>query len=497
MSTGLGLGGRAVRLAGVVAGLIAAGVGGGRAWAGGFEAPGIGVEAMGRGGAFTAKADDGTALEYNIAGLARQRGTRLTLEGKLVLNDHSFQRAGAYPVGEGNDAFAGMPYPKISNTHGVSGAPLLALSSDFGIFDRWTFAIGVTTPSASDADRTFPSTVAGAPAPQRYDLINANLFIFYPMVAAAVRVTKWFDMGLALQMVYGRIDLKAVAYADVGCTGAEATSCDAPLRITTTGFTATGALGLMFHPLRSLHIGLNLRGPIILNTSGDVTAEAPTKLPIALDPGSEANPAKGTLPLTFPWVLRLGIRYAFMQADRELGDIEVDGTYESWSQAQNPGDNLSVPSLGPFSDIKANLTHNYKDTGSVRVGGAYNLWFQNHSVLTLRLGVFYDSSATEPKDTRVDFDTLAKIGATLGAGFRTHGVTINAAYAYIYSPDRTVSDGNQHIINGTTGSTTGANGQPLPVYNNGTYHAATQLVLLGLKFQFDELLHRKRVLKYD
>ena len=41
--------------------------------AGGFELPGNDAEALARGGAFTAKADDGAALDYNVAGLARQR----------------------------------------------------------------------------------------------------------------------------------------------------------------------------------------------------------------------------------------------------------------------------------------------------------------------------------------------------------------------------------------------------------------------------------------
>ncbi|HEX4461131.1 MAG TPA: hypothetical protein VIA18_24290, partial [Polyangia bacterium] len=43
------------------------------AWAGGFELPDNDAEALARGAAFTAKADDGMAIEYNVAGLARQR----------------------------------------------------------------------------------------------------------------------------------------------------------------------------------------------------------------------------------------------------------------------------------------------------------------------------------------------------------------------------------------------------------------------------------------
>jgi len=65
--------------------------------AGGFEIPDNGTEALGRGAAFTAKADDGTALQYNIAGFARQRGTRLLVNTNLWVSDYSFARSGTYP----------------------------------------------------------------------------------------------------------------------------------------------------------------------------------------------------------------------------------------------------------------------------------------------------------------------------------------------------------------------------------------------------------------
>ena len=483
----------------VVAAVVLLG-GGTTAWAGGFEAPGAGAEAMGRGGAFTAKADDGSALLYNLAGLARQRGTRLLLEGKLAFHSSDFSRGGVYPDAAGSTAWAQQPYPTVSDTNGISGAPLIALSSDFEYFDRWTFAIGLITPEAQDANRQYPSSVNGTwPAPQRYDLIWAKLLLPIPVLAAAVRVTKWLDIGLGLELLYGNFNLKATAFADLGtlCPGPESTQCDVILNIKTKGFTATGALGLMFHPLPALHIGLNVRGPIFLNTSGDVTASSPPALPAALDPGSEGNPAKATLPFRLPWVVRLGIRYAFMEGKREKGDIELDGTYEGWHEAEGTGDALSIPSLGPFSDIKATLLHHYKDTGSVRLGGAYNHLFKNDSELTVRLGLFYDSSATTSAYTRNDFDTLDKIGATVGLGFKIRGITINAAYAATTSPSRTVTDSNQRVINGVSGATVLNNGDPTSVFGNGKYTAQTHTAFLGLSFNIERIMKKERVLKYD
>src|SRR6202012_4876762 len=93
------------------------------------------------------------------------------------------------------------------------------------------------------------------------------------------------------------------------------------------------------------------------------------------------------------------------------------------------------------------ITHHYQDTGSVRVGGSYNVRLPA-GVLSFRLGFFYDSSATKDKDTRMDFDTLAKIAGPAGLGYSVRGVTLNLAYAYMWEPDRTVTNGDIQSING-------------------------------------------------
>lgn len=48
---------------------------GGPAYAGGLSTPGQGARALGMGGAFTAVADDGSAIYYNSAGMSQIYGT--------------------------------------------------------------------------------------------------------------------------------------------------------------------------------------------------------------------------------------------------------------------------------------------------------------------------------------------------------------------------------------------------------------------------------------
>jgi long-subunit fatty acid transport protein len=467
------------------------------AFAGGFEFPGNGTEALGRGAAFTAKADSPLALDYNVGGLAKQRGTRLLFDSNLVFQNFSFQRAGSYPVENdmaGNPLpYSGQPYPKMTNQAGPFYAPFLGLTTDFNKFDRWTFAFGVYGPSAMGnkvwgATTTLPNGTA-APAPQRYDVVQANLLTFFPTFAAAVRATHWLDVGIALHLVVGIFDLQNISITDLGstnCPNLESANCDSSTHLKTTGFSATGSIGAMFHPHRNIDIGLNARMPIVLDTSGTVDATSPPAAPIPL------NQDVAKFNTRLPPIVRLGVRYKFLGLDNfEHGDIELDGTWEGWNWAEGDGDKIQIDQLGPFSDIHPTLTHHYKDTFSIRLGGAYNIRLPA-GVLALRLGGFYDSAATDLKDQRVDFDTAERYGATAGLGYSVRGVSLNIGYAYMYEPDRNVTNGDIQSINGVANGSTQTTNGPTPVINNGLYHAQNMILSFGLQIAWEELLKRQK-----
>jgi long-subunit fatty acid transport protein len=461
-----------------------------RVHAGGFEMPANDAEALGRGGAFTAKADNGAALEYNVAGLAAQRGTRSLVGMNLVFQEYSFTRAGSYP-GPANamTPYAGQPYPTVSNTGGPQAVPFIGVSTDFGWFRRWTFAVGLFAPH-SYGGRTFPDQIAGMPGPQRYDLLSEKLIIAYPTLAAAVKVTRWLEIGVGVHLVVSHLEFRTVSYVDLGrfvCLNGEYAPCDSPGRVSLDGVTATASLGVMLHPIEGLDVGLNLRGPAALDDSGTVSATAPQVQPMQIQPDQAHFLAH------LPFVLRLGVRYGFRKDGFERADLELDGTYESWHSAEGDGDKVRIPNLAIFTDVNPTILHHYIDTFGVRVGGAYNVQLPA-GVLTLRLGLFYDSPATHTADTRLDFDTLAKVAPTFGLGYRVRGVAVNLAYAYVWSPDRDVRDGDIRGINAVTMGTTASstpNMDPLPVVNNGHYHAASQILSVSLNVAWDEALHKR------
>jgi long-chain fatty acid transport protein len=470
-----------------------------RAHAGGFEVPDNGTEALGRGGAFTAKADDATALQYNVAGFARQRGTRLLLNANLTLDDYSFQRAGTFPdnASDARTPWGGAFYPKVKNQGGPFFAPFIGASTDFGYFDRFTIAAGVFGPSGV-GNRTYPLGVSGAPSAARYDVVQAKTFVALPTLAFAYRVTDEIDLGVGLHAVIASFDLTSVSSTDISralCPTVEYVGCDAQTRVQTTAFTYAGSLGAMWHPSPSFAMGLNVRSPITIDSEGTANASAPAVTPTTV------SPAPAQFHTKLPLVVRGGARVVFWEeaegadgAKRafERADLEVDATYEAWSSAQGDGSRVDIPQLNLFKDIHTTIAHKFGDTYSVRLGGQYNFEALG-SVMSLRAGGYYDATATSAAYTRMDFNTLDKYAATVGVGFHVGGLRFNVAYAEVFSPERIVTDGQVRPINGSQkGQPIDGAGKLLPAVNNGVYDAHMRIVSFGMQVVFDEVLGNKR-----
>jgi long-chain fatty acid transport protein len=471
--------------------------------AGGFEVPDNGTEALGRGGAFVAKADDPTAIMFNPAGLAEQRGTRALLDAHVVMSSYSFQRFGVYPDDPTDPAtpWGQFPFPKVVDRGGPFFAPFLAATTDFGALDWLTVAIGVFGPSGI-ANRTYPIGVQGGPSASRYDVVQPSSTIILPTLAAGVKPLDWLDLGVSLHLVDGVFSLASTSFVDLGdgptgpCKNYEYHPCDSlsSVHATATSFAAT--FGALVKPSRTLSFGLSARTPISLDgNDGQVTVlSTPLGQPIP-------TPGNATLHTELPWYWRAGARLAFLDDDGfEAGDVELDGTYETWGTQQAVGPHIHIDHLGPtgpaFDDINIDVLHHYNDTFSIRGGGAYNAKLP-FGVLVLRAGAYYDKSATSdnPGYTRMDFDTLDKVAGTVGVGLKWHGFTFNLGWAEVFEGDRTVAPGQGRLrpIDGAQhGAGVDASGNPLPAVNEGQYSGHTEIFSFGVVAVFDEILGWER-----
>src|SRR5512140_904377 len=86
------------------------------ATAGGLLLPGAGAASTSRAGAAVASADDGEALVLNPAGIAKAKGTMITLSAAMIDYAMTFQRRGTYdPVPGENYPYAGQPFAAVQN----------------------------------------------------------------------------------------------------------------------------------------------------------------------------------------------------------------------------------------------------------------------------------------------------------------------------------------------------------------------------------------------
>lgn len=477
----------------------------GAASAGGFEMGANGTEALGRAGAFTAKADSPLALEYNVAGLAQQRGTRVLFDSNLFFSDYRFQRTGGDALG---------PYAEVSD-HAQQPfyAPWFGLTTDFGYFKRWTFSIGGFGPASVGRHDfgIFASSGGTRGGAGRYDVVATDLLIIQPTFAVAFHAHRVIDIGLSVQQVSAVLNLASASYvsqavpnhpeSDACAMQSETPGCDTFTRVQVRSFNNFALqLGLLLHPIGGLHIGAHVRSAVNLGirpieATGIVSATDPPNVPLSSTFGDAAATAHMNALFTtwLPWILRAGVRYAFGRPGREIADIELDATYEMWGQIDGSDNTLTLQNppqlVNGGNPITIRLTHNFHDTFSLRLGGSFTQPIGPEAGITLRLGALYDSSSSPTAFTRIDFDTLAKVGATAGLGFRVRGFTVNAAYAYLHSLPRTVTDGELRPIDGQTGKDLMIGGQLAPAINNGTYSGHNHIVSVGVTFLFDEIVH--------
>ncbi len=446
----------------------------GAARAGGMnEAPEQGAQALARGGAFVAKADDATAILHNVAGLAGQRGTRILLGANLQASSFTFRRVGNYPADAGADA--GRPYPAVTNTGGPGVLPMLAVASDLGT-ERLGVGIGVFGPNANTGKR-YEGVVGTAPSPARYDTVSGEggSLLLLPTAGAAYALSSRLRIGVSAHAAFGSFQQGSTLYWNLpdaagkpACAGPENPKCDGRAAVSVDGLGFGGAVGALYRASEHVEIGAQARTGSTIDASGQATIMRPNKSYV----GNKAHAA--TLALDLPLVAQVGVRYIETAGTFEVYDLELDVRYEGWGASEGP--RVDIPDVSSFASEQG-----WNDTFAVRAGGAYNLAV-GRAVVALRAGAYYDGSATDAKMTRLDWDTLAKVGSTLGVGLRAGAFSLSVAYAATASIPRMVMDGGLHLKNAADQDAE-TKDQSLGVLNDGEYRGFSHT--LGLSVEVD------------
>jgi long-chain fatty acid transport protein len=402
------------------------------AQASGFYFGDNGSKALLQGGAFTAQADDLTAIMYNPAGLAQLDGVQFAIDAQLINHDTSFKRQD--PGFDPNNPSA-LPNT-VTNTGGIFFLPFIGASYALNLMDhRLTLALGVYGPP-SDGRYNYGAGPNGEPdicatdaagvktcrpaepnyakdangkyiqsprkyAPARYSLINNDIIIIYPSFSAAFQIHRRFSVGISLQLVVSKFMFRQALYSGLSTPTTQAGEdplFDSLVTVNLDGkVNFTGIVGAMFSPLDNLQFGASFRPPIPIRANGTLALELGEA---AQGLNSVVTGDQAELKLTLPMELRIGARF---QPIKRLG-INADFVYQGWDSVKEllltPKDiSLKIGSGESKPVAPFHIPKNWHATYSVRVGASFDVI----KYLTLHAGFFYETAAAPDEYTDIGF----------------------------------------------------------------------------------------------
>jgi len=432
------------------------------ALAGGMFLPARGTRALGRGGAFTANINDGSALYYNPTGLVDIDDWSFLVNGALVL-----QRAGYDRVDSG-----GNPQPHVDGQMNILPLPTLALTyKPRGIRGRWlTLAGGIWVPYLGL--NSWPEN-----GPQRYSNITINgSVIAVGELAAGFRIKEWFWLGAGFELMFLKFHSRVMlsACSELNCAP-EDPGFDSLTQLDTTGVTPSGVIGAIF-ALPKFRIGINVQLPFFVRSSGTVHSRLPTDPFFA---NAELHGDSVSLDFDLPVTLRIGGEWRPIPRLR----LEADFDYEAWSMQKNftvqpHGVYISgVPGIGNYYLNTMYLVRGLKDTVAVHLGAEAILVPKRIGGMVMRLGWAIETSAAPDETASVLTPDALRNLLTFGLGLILGPVRLDAGYAHVFFTDRNVTNSQSFQLNPI---------QPalaVPV-GNGRYTIAADVISGGLEARF-------------
>jgi len=465
--------------------------------------PGAGAVSTSRAGTGVASTEGAEAISLNPAGMAKSKGTTISLGFAIINYDLTFQRNGNY---DDDPDFAypyeGQRYGVVENTSkpplGIGRyqpVPMLGITSDLGgAVPNLTLGFGLYTINAypfrdmnnangnpyytvgSSGAYEFPA-FGEPPPPSRYDIVYQEAAIILPSLAAAYRIGD-IDIG-------GRFGLGfAHAKSAVGVWGGianynESIDRDGIITLDATDSLVPGwGLGLAYRPTPNIEIGAQYTGQTDALAKGEAkSANAPgvtlNGTPIIIQPvkdefarcdtGGTAEALKGCVTIAIPMMATIGARYKFLDGNGATkGDLELDVDWQNWgadavSNYKVVVDGEVTTAAAPENAIGLKdsfISHGFRDTWGVRLGGSWSIP-QGDNAILVRGGIGYETGAAKPGWERLDVDGAARTMLTAGGSYKLSRVQIDAGFGVVLEGTRTDSRTCNPGIDPTTMQPTG------------------------------------------
>jgi long-subunit fatty acid transport protein len=514
--------------------------------AGGFEFPGPGTRALGRGGAFAARSDDPMTLRYDPASLSALPDHQVSLQVHQVFASTCFQRQTelAAEMDTYNAAGAGMLFSTFDAPGATSpgdwafGTPLpevcqenmLNLSPDLvatiKITEQIGIGFGLLAPAGAailhygdDENGNVEVNGRMLPGPQRYTLVDQAALIAFPSVGIGYSPIPELRFGATFHWGLGSVSFMNYTRATEGENPAD----DVKTEIDATDWFIPGfVLSVHAVPVDFLDITLAFEWSDSFRGGGEMTLTTG-----AFGVGVEGTPRESTIatPNTFPIGfeapisprLRFGIRFSDRISPRqredgdvqqlsnrvedsmsnERWDIELDAVYEFASAVDTlyvrvpAGTAVDIVNIGPTGlrgmqriEIPQTvpLPHKWHDQLSLSLGGDWNIL---PGLFTARLGASFETQGINSPYAWLDFLPSLRFGAHVGATLRLGQLDISLAYAHFFQTDIEVGREEARVPQVVAGlAMPQIPGIDGRKVNAGTYTSSYDALSLGLNYHF-------------
>ncbi len=394
--------------------------------AGGFQLNEHGAKPMGMGGAFTAIANDASAIYWNGAGLTQLTGSQLVLGTALITPISSFR--GVFPqINE---------YKMEKQTFFPSH-----IFAAFRASENIVWGLGVTVPFGLGTK--WDENWIG-----KYLAIETELMTFAFMPTWAFSFSDKFSISAGFQYSYAKV-LITRKNSQAPFAG------DAFIELEGDDKEAFGyQFGLMYKPLKNVSIGASFHSEVNYKFKGKANSKGAQQL---IDTKRLPNNADIEAKLTTPMNVAVGL--AVDPIDNLT--LSLDYQFVGWSSY----DVLAVNFIDPaYTDLSA--PRDYEDTYIARFGFEYRL----SPALSLLGGVYYDNKPVSPEKVSPSLPDANRIGFSGGFDFKfSKKLGISASYLFIMSEENTVTNSQENYSPGIA---------PF----NGTYNSSANLFSLSFTY---------------
>jgi len=356
-----------------------------------------GAKASGMAGAFTATADDPSAIFYNVAGLAFLTKEQLYAGGNLIFTSGSFTGADPFPG-------ASVKEKLDSKTFFIPNIYYLK-----PLNNKITFGVGIFSAFGLETEWKEREKFSGRFISQHSQL---NTLSINPSIAYSVNDN--LGLGLGIELKESSVILERNIPFYIPELGGIFDVAHLKIK-SDRAWDFSFNLGFIYKFNNNYRFGISYRHKLTADYSGKgkfniipLTSPELNDIIKKMFPEEEVSVKTN---LSFPSILSLGFAYQF---DEDLyGELDVN--WVSWNVMQN-----IIIDFIDWNIFDTTIKENYKNSFNIRIGLEKII----ESNLKLRTGIYYDKTPVPVESIDPILPDSSRIGLSFGMGMQKGNVNL-------------------------------------------------------------------------